>query len=538
MAKTVFNHGDKSFKTIFAPGSSSILATLIFIIGSSVIYQTFAIPRRGIWGDEVVRLQISFGGNIPPETLNCRPSDLSGVLRMLRHFPSYQPLYYLMQNRILHLTGAFTETDLKLLNVYISAVSAAGIFAWGRRFLSGGAAIFATLFFAFNGWGLMHDLQIREYPLLLCLLIWNAYCFQRLCEQRGRRCQSFSLLAGHAITGMLALFTSSWALFPMLCQPLVVLMLRRSRISTSLRVLYSFGLIAMAWAPWMAVTFTSNYRKSVEVIFDHNSPTFGLLAHRMVTGFRLLLAYQSGSTDAVSTLVAWAVLLLALFGISRILALFISAGPSRQLVVSWCFIFFAFQVSYFFCAQPLSTWPRYYIVYLPALALISAELFDFCARRFQERWHAQRISAILLLSFGCLYAGNQAAAYWKDPFKDQSMDLRAVAQGIASYAGPRDLFLANSGIVSQGIGFYLPSRSLQMSNWTESDQLVQRSDLQHVWLVLIPDKGEIPPLDQVLSAAQQQGFTVGYQKSSHQLRVFRLDRSLMRTESKAPHQPQ
>lgn len=525
MAETVSNHGDKSFKTIFTPRSSAVLASLILIIGSSVVYQTFAIPRRGIWGDEVVRLQISFGGNIPSETLNCHPSGLTGVFRMLRQFPSYQPLYYVVQNRILHLTGAFTETNLKLLNVYISALSAAGIFAWGRRFLSRGAAIFATVFFAFNGWGLMHDLQIREYPLLLCLLIWNGYYFQRLCEESGNPRQSFFLVTGHAITGVLALFTSSWALFPMLSQPLIVLMLRRSRISTSLRVLSSFAIIAMAWAPWMAVTFTSNYRKSVEAIFDHNSPTFGLLAQRMVTGFRLLLAYQSGSTGAVSTLVAWAVLLLALFGIIRILALFFSAEPSRQLVVSWCFIFFAFQVFYFFYAQPLSTWPRYYIVYLPALALISAELFDFCARRFQERWHAQRISAILLLSGACLYAGNQAAAYWKDPFKDQSMDLRAVAQGIASYAGPRDLLLANSGIVSQGIGFYLPSHSLQMSNWTQSDQLLQRSDLRHVWLVLIPDKGEIPPLDQVLSAAQQQGFTVGYEKSSHPLRVFRLDRS-------------
>ena len=495
---------------------------VIVIVASSVAFQTAAIPRRGIWGDEVVRLQIIAGGAIPAETLSYNAVPLKAVFRMMKVYPSYQPLYYLLQNRILHVTKAFTDLNLKLVNIYISALSTVGIFAWGRRFLRPMAAILATIFFAFNGWGLMHNLQIREYPLLLCLLIWNAYFYQRICENHLSRRQLIFFVMGHAFSGACALYTSTWALFPMLPQILTAWLGRENRLRRFLVLGSSFLLMGVVWTPWIAATFVLNYDKTFQVIYDHAPPTIALLGERMAIGFCSLFAYESPHVHIFFHPVCLALLILVLFAIGQITINFIAAGPSRRLLVGWCAIFLSFQVFYFFYAQPLSTWPRYFILYLPAFALLLAEPFDRIDRRLLQT-RTRDLWATAVLSCGILYSFNQASAYWNNPLNDQSMDLREIGRTVMKHSGPHDLLFANSSIVSQGIGFYLPPNSIRRVAWRNWSTYFGRPGVENIWLILIPNKGEAPPVGEILSTARAHGFTVAYEKKSNSLWVVRLE---------------
>ena len=102
------------------------------------------------------------------------------------------------------------------------------------------------------------------------------------------------------------------------------------------------------------------------------------------------------------------------------------------------------------------------------------------------------------------------------------MDFQQIARIVMKHAEPKDILFANSSIISQGIAFYMPEGFIHRAAWTEWNQLSGRPGVENIWLILIPEKGETPPIAEVLASARARGFTITYQRNAKSLRVLEL----------------
>ncbi|MGH8552994.1 MAG: hypothetical protein ACRERS_06835, partial [Methylococcales bacterium] len=119
--------------------------------------------------------------------------------------------------------------------------------------------------------------------------------------------------------------------------------------------------------------------------------------------------------------------------------------------------FLGFQVAYFFLREPLSTWPRYFILYLPFVALlipvsISKVLLVSAQPVARRSW----IYVVLLAVVG-LAGTAQIKNHYGNPYVDHGPDFRVVYRYLASHVAPEDKIAVGLPTNRMALIYYWPT---------------------------------------------------------------------------------
>jgi hypothetical protein len=129
----------------------------------------YAADLKGIWNDDAVRLTIANGGLATAPFEKRHPGSSADVLKAIGNFAT-QPVYLLLVNRILRLTHSYSVIPIVTTNLLIFLFSAVGIYLLARSLLSAWGVLLSLLLYLWNGFAMVHVLQVREYPLICACL--------------------------------------------------------------------------------------------------------------------------------------------------------------------------------------------------------------------------------------------------------------------------------------------------------------------------------------------------------------------------------
>lgn len=433
---------------------SAILCTLFIGTFLALFY---ASDLKGLWNDDAVRLTIANGG-VPKANIESRhPSGTRGTMAAVGAYAP-QPLYLLLVNRVLRVTHSYSVIPVVTTNLLIFLLSAVGIYLSARRLLPFSPSLLALLLYLWNGFAMVHVLQVREYPLILCFLVFNMLLFHHLIGAPvGRRGIGFWLTALlYCMSCIGAFYTTKWAPFFLWPQAVIALVVVRRTFFRGVVILGSLSVAALACLP----SVISIPRNSVVfVIWDKRTPTLDLLLSRLYLGGEYLLIGRD--VHGFSSLKIY------FFGMAAILVLtlaFLTYRFSRerfeiQHLTLTVLGFLAFQIAFFFLREPLSTWPRYFILYLPfVVLLIPVGLYRFLRAVLQSR--SQRAWVILIILFVVAMSGlAQIKNNYRDPYVDHGPDFREVYRYLISRAGPADGIVVGLPTNRMALIYYWPSPS-------------------------------------------------------------------------------
>jgi hypothetical protein len=440
---------------------TAVITTLLFITFLAHFYAT---DLKGIWNDEAVRLTVANGGLATAPFEKRHPGHARDVLKAIGDFAT-EPAYVLLVNRILRLTHSYSVVPIVTTNLLIFLFSAVGIYLLARSLLSGWGVLLAVLLYLWNGFAMMHVLQVREYPLILCLLVWNTFFFYllfRVSPRSGRRIFWWNALA-YCLTAVAFLYTTYWAPFFLWPQAVIALLALRRNPRPVLTVWASLGVAALSWLPWLlkmprsSALFRSYGRPSLLLARLHGA-TDHLLIGSPQTGLSLLTMYY------------WLVLTVLIGGVVCFALRFPRQRFEIQHMVLTTLGFLAFQIGYFFLRGPLSTWPRYFILYLPYIALLIpltlSRLVIWAAPSMARRAWLQ-ITLVLLIAAAGL---GQIANNYKNPFVDHGPDFRMVYRYLISRVAPSDKIVVSESGNLMALNYYWPSpRQIQFRYGAKPD---------------------------------------------------------------------
>jgi hypothetical protein len=444
-------------------------AVLIVLLFVTFLAHFYAADLKGIWNDEAVRLTIANGGLATAPFEKRHPGHCADVLRTIGNF-AMQPAYPLLVNRILRLTHSYSVVPIVTTNLLIFLSSAVGIYLLARSLLSAWGALLAVLLYLWNGFAMVHVLQVREYPLILCLLVWNTFFFYllfRVSPRSGRRIFWWNALA-YCLTAGAFLYTTQWAPVFLWPHAVIALLALRRKPRPALTVWASLGVVGLSWLPWLPMSSLKNsllYRISdprpssvTSLLARLHGPTEYLLIGSQQTGLSLLTMYY------------WLVLAVFAGGVVCFALRFPRQRFETQHLVLTTLGFLAFQIGYFFLRGPLSTWPRYFILYLPYIALLIpltlSRLVIWAAPSMARRAWLQ-ITLVLLIAAAGL---GQIANNYKNPFVDHGPDFRMVCRYLISRVAPSDKIVISESGNLMALNYYWPSpRQIQFRYGAKPD---------------------------------------------------------------------
>jgi hypothetical protein len=442
----------------------------------------YASDFKGIWIDEGYRLHTANGGEFQGNLNERHPSDLSSVLALAKS-DVHQPLYYVQLNLLLRLSNSYSPIIQYLTNTLLFLLSAAGVFCIARLYLPLEGQLLTILLYSLNGQAMAFALQIREYCLVLCCIVWNVYFFIRFAAASAdeRKPVLVWLLAGHFVTGILSFYSSFWSLFFFAPQDLLMLWDAVRGRKRNLFIVLSHFLAGLTLIPWLL----HSARKLDMKVWDRHSPTLTYLASKTEKGFEFVL---TGNVVhhwlPVLFEVMFVILAFAFFGFvlwSMIHFAKLETGPRYVLLA--CLFFFGFQLGYSALKDPLALNGRYFILYLPFTSLALGTGFTATSKLFLRRPTARSVfDAVCLL--GALGIGLlQISQYYHDPDVDHRDDFRRINNYLESQVAPKDDVVVDAIVNARCLRFY--SNSPDRYKVGFSEYMPEANPGSHeVWLVV------------------------------------------------------
>lgn len=430
----------------------SVLLTLLTI---TFLAHFCAADLKGIWQDEAVRLTIANGGPATAPFEKRHPGHSADVLKAIGNFAT-QPAYLLLVNRILRITHSYSVIWILATNLLIFLFSAVGIYALARSLLSAWGALVSVLLYLFNGFAMVHVLQAREYSLILCLFVWNTVFFYWLfkvsCHQR--RWIFWLIALGHFLTAVAAVYTTNWAPFFLWPEAVTALLLLRRQRVPALTVCGNLALAALCWLPWV-LRMPGN--SALFVTWDPRPPSLGLLLKQLHTGTEHLLTGSQLAGWSLLAIYYWMLLAVLIGGLAYLVFGFLRQRFEIQHLVLTTLGFLTFQIAYFFLREPLSTAPRYFILYLPYVVLLIAlalsQLVNWLARSVTRRAWLQLALLLLVATAGLA----QIRQNYRNPYVDHGPDFRLVYRYLISRVAPSEQIVVGLRTNFMALNYYWPS---------------------------------------------------------------------------------
>lgn len=434
----------------------------LLLAAAAVVACVLMIDLKGISTDEGIRLNIINGGK--PAAVHPGPpwATWSEVYAAVRP-QAYQPAYYFLQNSLMRVTGRQDVVLFRYTNIGFLALCLVGLLVlsrtwatWPRCFLIG--------LFAFNAYLIMHVLQIREYLAGLAFYIWSTWLVLRLDRRAlAREWADFAWFASYGLMLAAGFYLQTWTAFPAAAQGLFLALRRRPQAGRFLAHLAVSHLVAFS----LIWPYLQENQQKINV---------GLWAHEKVTllgqlhqGFHLVLGGQTPGHDRLSALLPWAWLGLLLIG--GWLGLRRLPPPSPEIAddrrQAWLMgasilLPLAFQIIYYFKVEPLSVWPRYFIIHYFFLTWLIALAFRALHRASLQpgaRWPARMglAGATVLLAISAVH---QVGSYRLDPYFDTSLsrssDWRVGSRLLARVLAPDDVVLCQDFVTRSTLAFTHP----------------------------------------------------------------------------------
>jgi hypothetical protein len=400
---------------------------------------------KGISSDEGLRLLTMNGGQLFQGDRSGTTASLKDVMMAVRD-TNYQPLYYLLQNRVMMVARSTDPVLLRTVNILFAAALLGGTACLARRWPPV-AALYLVGTVAFSGYFAMHVLQIREYTLGLLFLLLIYFYSCRL-VQRSERTPLFPDILQHVAYGFLAVgacLNSFWIL-PAWCGAVVgQWALARRRLEAAALLACS---VVSAMAGLRLLRAVQGFEKKVDVgLWDQHDVSAARAAEVVSDGIYFILV---GSEVPPSGAGAARILVLAIFVTAAAGALLVAVRPSvargsgelRMHVVLSGFMLGAlclFQICYFLVRKDMiSLWTRYFFQHFWLLHVLIAAIIGMTACRLRTRATRAGIGAFLLLSAAWAIQGT--VQYWRNPYSDTGLGrdcewrvfasrLREVARG-------------------------------------------------------------------------------------------------------------
>jgi len=417
--------------------------------------QFYAADLKGIWNDEAVRLTIANGGLATAPFETRQPGQFADVLKAIENFAT-QPAYLLLVNGILRITHSYSVIPIVTANLLMFLFSAVGIYLLARSLLSPWGVLVSVLLYLWNGFAMVHVLQTREYSLILCLLVWNMaffYWLFKVGRVGGRRIFWWISLA-HFLTTLAAVYATNWAPFFLWPQAVIALLLLRRKRSAALTVCANLGLAGLAWLPWFLKTPKTS---ALFIIWDRRPPSLSLLLTQFHAGTEHLLVGSKQACLSLLTVYYWMLLIVLVGGVIYFAFGFLRQRFEIQHLVLTTLGFLAFQIAYFFLREPLSTAARYFILYLPFIALliplVLSPLVSWVAPSVARRAWLQIGVLLLFAAAGLAQVRNN----YRDPYVDHGPDFRVVYRYLISRVAPRDKIMVGLRTNLMALNYYWPS---------------------------------------------------------------------------------
>lgn len=432
------------------------------LAGVAVLATIACLNLKGISTDEGFRLGIINGGR--PAAVQPGPpwATWAEVFAAVRPH-AYQPAYYFFQNTLMRLAERQDLAFFRLVNVGFFATALLGLLAlsrawsvWPRCFLLG--------LFAFNAYLFMHVLQIREYIAGVALYIWSTWLVLKLDRRTlAHEWADFAWFAGYGLLLAVGFYLQTWTVFPAAAQGAFLLLRRRPQFwrYTAHLALTCLVAFCLTW-PYLH----DNQQKVNVGLWAREQVT---LPGQLAQGFQLVLSGHLPGHDRFTSALPWAWVGLLLVGgwvlfRGRTADPAIVADRRQAWLMSLCLgVAVAFQIIYFYKVEPLSVWPRYFIIHYFFLTWLIALAFRALCRL--PRWWARLplVAATLLLAAS---AGYQVRSYHRDPYFDTSLsrtsDWRVGSYLLATVLASDDVVLCQDFVTRSTLSFTqpLPNRLL------------------------------------------------------------------------------
>ncbi|MBA4135781.1 MAG: hypothetical protein C0518_00530 [Opitutus sp.] len=426
--------------------TSRVFAALPFLLCVTAIVTCVAlIDLKGISTDEGIRLGIVNGGRqFTPEATSPAPT-YRDVLQTVAPY-AYQPGYYLFLNTLMRAAERHDLLFFRLVNVALLALCLGGLLGLTRAWPTSARAFLIGLF-AFNAYLIMHVLQIREYIAAVALYIWGTRLVLHLDDRHlDREWPDIAAFLGYGLMLTAGFYLQTWTVFPAAAQGIFLVSRRRPQ---QVRFLAHLGLAYLVVFTLVWPYLQSNLQKVNVGLWAPEKVT---LLGQLANGFNLVLAGQPRNHSWFTDWLPFGWLALTLYAASllwqkrRALPSGFVHGVARRawLLILCSAVPLAFQIIYFYRVEPLSVWPRYFIIHYFFLTTLIGLAFQAL---MAARIHLvpRRENAILAASGTLLVvsAFSQVHSYRRDPYFDTSTNAAvnwpAIATAVAQTVQPTDV---------------------------------------------------------------------------------------------------
>lgn len=457
-----------------------VLAVLLLV---TFLAHFYAADLKGVWNDDAVRLTIANGGLPTADVGKRQPGHAADVIRSIGRY-AVQPAYPLLVNGLLRLTRSYSIIPIVTTNSLIFLFSAVGIYLLARRLLTAGPRLIAVLLYLWNGFAMVHVLQVREYPLILFFLVYNMLFFYRVLspslERRGWR--FWFVVFAYYVSCVGAFYTTKWTPFLVWPEAVIALFWMGRKTFRSLTVLGVLVIAALSCLPSVLSIQESNV---VFQVWDKRTPSLSLLFSRLHVGTEHLLVGSLRPHLSFLEIYYWGLLLIALTGLAIFGFRFFRERIEVQHIVLTIVGFLAFQISYFFLREPLSTWPRYFILYLPYVVLLIPLTISRTLvvgwRRVPHRTWAYSIFILIVATAGCA----QISSNYRNPKIDHGPDFREVYRYLIVRVAPRDIVVVRLSTNRMALSYYWPNPAQIRHFYRFSEGELQKAEA--IWTVTYRD---------------------------------------------------
>jgi mannosyltransferase len=215
-----------------------LIPLLITLLAAAL--QFWALEAQSLWYDE--GFSVWLAKQPPSAIIEITAADIQ------------PPLYYLLLNGWIALTGQ-SEYALRFLSAIFAVLCVPLMWQLARRLTRQPlAGTFSSLFVALSPLWLWYGREVRNYALLLAILLACAYFLLRLFEEENHRTRTPFTIAFLLIIG---LYTHYFMLFVVAAWGVVGGLYALLNLKTRLHpVLLAFGLPLVLYAPWLGIMLT------------------------------------------------------------------------------------------------------------------------------------------------------------------------------------------------------------------------------------------------------------------------------------------
>src|SRR5271163_3508490 len=389
---------------------------LILIVGAVLRFHLLGV--KSLWLDEVT-------------TVGFAQMPWLEYLRTMWWGDANMIFYYTLLRGWQHLGDS--EFCLRSLSALFGIAAIAAIYAFGNRFLSRKAGIFAACLLAVHSFHIQYSQEVRSYSFLTLLLILCAYAFLAAIETPDRT----SLWLWYVLLSTLAIYTQVFAVFVLAGQWLILTPRRINRLGF-LRLLSVAAAVGVLSIP-LAYVIGFHGKDQVATWRDfYHSP--GLLDASEV--LQRIVGAKAGDVPT-----SWpGVILLGLYAGAWITAMRSALRPSADrgaqrgtnpvVALLACWLIFPFAAMFCFSFLEPIFYPRYLLMCAPAAVLLAAEGLA-ATEGLLARGRTRAFAAFLLMAGLSLFS---TWTYYRS-FQNYGDDWRGVTRYLLSRQEPGDAIL-------------------------------------------------------------------------------------------------